>query len=273
MSLLENIIYGIVSGFTEFLPVSSHAHQILMQQMLGVEHTPFRSALIRLAVLLALLTACRTVFSRLRKERALAKRSRRNRIHELKGLYDIRLTRTAALPLLAGLLFSIATVSLGERLLLLAVILIVNGIIIIVPEYMRQANKDASAMTGLDGILIGLAGAFSALPGISRIGAVLSAATARGADKSHALNWALILSMPAIALLTAIDVVNVFISGFAIASFAVLIGYIICAAFAYIGARLGIALIRYLTFKTGFTGFAYYSWGMALFVFIFYLIT
>ena len=273
MSLLENILYGIVSGFTEFLPVSSHAHQLLLQRMLGVEHTPLKSCLIRLAVLLALLSACRTLFSRLRKERAIAKRSRQNRNRELKGLYDSRLTRTAALPMLAGLLFSVTTVSFSEHLLILAAFIIVNGVIIIIPEYMRQANKDASAMTGIDGILIGIAGALSALPGISRTGTILSVATARGADKSHALNWALMLSVPAILLLTAIDVVNIFTIGFGITSFGVLIGYIICAVFAYIGARLGIALVRYLTFKTGFSGFAYYSWGMALFVFILYLIT
>lgn len=274
MTLLQNILYGIISGITEFLPVSSHAHQSLLHRMLGTQNTvPFRSMLIRVAVLLALLTACRTMFSRLRKERLLAKRTRRGHAYELKGIYDIRLTSTATLPLLAGLLFSIVTVSLGEQPLILVLLLVVNGVIVLLPEHMRQANKDASAMTGLDGILIGIAGALSALPGISRMGAVLSVATMRGADKNHALNWALILSVPAIILSIAIDVVNIFIYGFTVASFSVLIGYMICAAFAYIGARLGIAFIRYLTFRTGFAGFAYYSWGMALFTFILYLIT
>ena len=274
MKLLQNILYGIISGITEFLPVSSAAHQTVLQQMLGEgSAVPFRSALIRIAVLIALLTACRTMFSRLQKERALAKRGRREHTYALKGIYDLRLTRTAALPLLAGLLFSVVTASLGEQHLLLAMILILNGIFIILPEYMPQANKDASQMTGLDGILIGAAGALSALPGISRMGAILSTATMRGADKHHALNWALMLSVPAIILSLVMDAVKVIMYGFAVTSFPVLIGYLVCAVFAYIGARLGIAFIRYLTFRTGFAGFAYYSWGMALFVFILYLIT
>lgn len=274
MSLLENILYGIVSGITEFLPVSSQAHQEMMHSIFGIDAVmPFRSILARLAVLLALFTACRAMFSRLRKEQALAKRSRRTHTYELKGLYDLRLVRTAALPLLAGLLVSVATKTLAANPIILALVLILNGIMIIVPEYMRQGNKEASAMTGFDGILIGVAGALSALPGISRVGAILSVSASRGADKNHALNWALLLSVPALLLFTILDLAELFIHGFGVVSLPILIGYIVCAVFAYIGARLGIAFIRYLTFRTGFTGFAYYSWGMALFAFILYLIT
>ncbi len=274
MTLLQNIIYGFISGITEFLPVSSHAHQSLLNRIFGADAAvPIKGLLMRIAVLLALLTACRSMISRLRKEKAMAKRSRRGHTYALKGLYDIRLIRTATLPLLAGLLFLFVTGEMSENLLILTLILIINGIIILLPEHMRQANKDARAMTGLDGILIGTAGALSAVPGISRIGAVLSAATMRGADRNHAMNWALILSIPAVLLMIIVDITKIVAYGFSIASFSIFIGYSICAVFAFIGARLGIVIIRYLTSRTGFAWFAYYSWGMALFTFILYLMT
>jgi len=274
MSFFQNILYGIISGITEFLPVSSQAHQSLMHRIFGAASVaPLRSIFIRIGLLLALLTACRAIIVRLRKEKALASRSRRSRITEMKGLYDLRLVRTASLPLLAGLLTVFFTGSTDFGLVILALILIANGVIILIPVYMPHGNKEAKSMTGLDAVLIGAAGALSALPGFSRMGAVLSVATARGADKNHALNWSLLLSIPAIVLTLFADVLNLFIYGAQGISFTVLLGYLLCAVFAFVGARMGIAFIRYLTFRTGFAGFAYYSWGMALFAFILYLIT
>ena len=274
MSILYNILHGIISGITEFLPVSLQAHQALMHRIFGIEAiAPLRSIFIRIGLLLALLTACRTIIMRLKKEKALASRPRRIRGTERKGLFDLRLVRTATLPLLAGLLAVFFTGTMDFDLIVLALILIVNGVIILYPAYMPQGNKDSSAMTGLDAILMGVSGALSALPGISRMGAVLSVATARGADKNHALNWALLLSIPAIVLTLIADIVNLFIFGVQGISFTVLLGCAICGVFAFIGGRMGIGLIRYLTFRTGFAGFAYYSWGMALFAFILYLIT
>lgn len=274
MSLLESILYGLISGFTEFLPVSSQAHQAIFMRLFGVDdRDPIRDLLVHIACILALFTGCRSMLSRLRRERRLAARGRRGRTYASRGLYDLRLVRTAAVPLMIGLLLYVSASRLEASLVYIALFFVLNGMILIVPEYMHRANKDARFMAGLDGILIGLSGALSAIPGISRIGAMRSYAAVRGADKQHALNWALMLSIPALLLFCGFDILRLFSLGTGTVSFPIVLGYILSALTAYCGGYFSIVFIRFLTVRTGFAGFAYYSWGAALFSLILYLIT
>lgn len=274
MSLFESLIYGLVSGLAEFLPVSSQGHQAIMLRLFGQDHRdPVRDILVHIGILLALLTACRSLFVHLRRENALSKRTRRkNRTYERKGIFDLRLIKTAAIPMLIGMLVYIAGRGLEFKPIQLALLFAVNGIILIVPEYMAHGNKDARSMTGWDGILMGLTSVFSSLPGISRVGTMSAIATARGADRQASLSWILALSMPALVMFVGFDIVNLFMQGFDPISFAIILGYIISAAAAFAGGYFGIVILRYLTVQVGYTGFAYYSWGAAMFSFVLYLI-
>lgn len=274
MSLFESILYGLVSGLAEFLPVSSQGHQAIMMRLFGLDHRdPVRDILVHIGILLALLTACRSLFSHLRREQALSKHiRRRNRTYERKGIYDLRLIKTAAVPMLVGMLVYIAVRGYEFRPIQLALFFVLNGIILIIPEYMAHGNKDARAMTGWDGILMGLSALIYSLPGVSRVGTMSAIVTARGADRQTALNWILALSMPALVMYIGFDIVNLIIQGFDPISFLVILGYILSAAAAFGGGYFGIVIIRYLTVQIGYTGFAYYSWGAAMFSFVLYLI-
>ena len=272
MSLLESIVYGLISGFSEFLPVSSLSHQTILMRLMGMsERDPIRGLIVHIAGILALLTACKSMFSKLRRERRLASSRRRGRSYAARGLYDLRLIRTAAIPLLICLLLTVSTVKLESNLVYIALFSVVNGIILIIPEYISHGNKDARFMSSFDGIMIGLCGALSVLPGISRIGTIQTYATIRGADKHHSLNWALLLSFPALILLSVLDVLQI-VTGAGPISIPILVSYLFCGISAYIAAYAGILFAQFLTVRTGFTGFAYYSLGVALFSMILYLI-
>ena len=66
MNWLESLLYGLVSGFAEFLPVSAAAHQALMKRLFGVDvQTGFLDFLVHAAVLAALCFSCRTIFAEL----------------------------------------------------------------------------------------------------------------------------------------------------------------------------------------------------------------
>lgn len=274
MTILESILYGLISGFAEFLPVSSQAHQAMFMKLTGLDaREPVRDLMVHIAVIMALFTGCRALFSRLHREKKLAARGRRGRTYASRGLYDLRLVRTATVPLLIGLLLYVSTSRFELSLVYMALFFALNGIILIVPEYMHRANKDGRSMTGLDGIIIGLCGALSALPGISRIGTMCAYASARGADKQHVLNWVLLLSIPALLLFCGFDVLQLFSAGISTVSVPIIFGYILSALAAYCGGYFSIILIRFLTVRTGFAGFAYYSWGVVLFSLILYLIT
>lgn len=128
-------------------------------------------------------------------------------------------------------------------------------------------------MTILDAFVFGIAGALSVFPGISRTGASLSYATMRGVDKQHALNWTLILSIPALLILCVFDIVGIVTTGGNPADFVSVLGYILSSIGAFTGAYLCLFFIRTLISRSNITVFAYYSWGVALLIFVLYLIS
>ena len=267
MNWIESLIYGLVSGFAEFLPVSSSAHQLLLEKLFGVEGSSnLQNLLVHLAALAVLCYSCRALLQEM-NNRPVAVRSGRRTVRKPP---DIRLVQTAAIPLLLGFLLYPTVNGWVRDMVLPTVFLIVNGVILFVPSRMMSGNKDARGMSGFDSILIGIGGILAVCPGISRVGSMLSVASARGADKQHALNWTLLLCVPALIVLIGFDVFSI-ISGGGAASGTGILGYIFSTVGAAVGGYSGIMLMRFLAVKAGFSGFAYYSWGAALFSFILYL--
>ena len=126
-------------------------------------------------------------------------------------------------------------------------------------------------MSPADGVLFGLSSALAIFPGISRIGIGVSVATARGASKESALHWALLLDLFAMIFVIGFDVMALISAGFGAFSISAMICYALACAAAFGGACAGIRMMRFLAFRVGISGFAYYCWGAALFAFLMYL--
>lgn len=275
MSLFASIIYGIVSGLTEIFPVSSQANQMVMRQLFGVaQKEPIRDLLVHIAVLVGVFLACRSMLAKIRREQILAYRMRRNpsQVHALKGVYDMRLVRTAAPIMLVGMLANLFFNNYYHNRFVFALTLLVNGALTLIPTYMHQGNKDARSMSGLDGMLIGLAAAFSAIPGISRSGAIMFMTLIREADKRNGVTWALLLTIPAMVVMILLDFIAMFTVGIGTVTLVTLAGYLLSAAFAFLGAYLAVLAVRMLISHSDYSGFAYYDFGLALFSFVLYLI-
>lgn len=273
MSVFESLIYGVVSGFSEFLPVSSQGQQALLLWLFGADYRePIRDLIVHIAVLISLLVACRPLMVRLRREQLISTRRRGRHTANRRGLYELRLIKTAAFPLIVGLFFYVVTREYETDPLRLILFFALNGLVLIVPEYIRHGNKDARFMTGWDGVLLGILGAVSVLPGLSRIGTMNAYTLARGADRQQSINWILLLSIPALIFFIGFDVYQLFTVTFGGINFSVILGYLLSGLSAFVGGYFSIILIRFLTVRTGFAGFAYYSWGMAAFTFVLYLI-
>lgn len=274
LNWFESLIYGLISGITEFLPLSSRAHQALMLKMFGASSAGnLLTLLVHLAVLLALFLECRHHIEQLRREQRLAAipKSRRKRQPNQMKLMELRVLKNALIPMMLGFLLYLNLRQLESDLLMVCVFLIINGVLLFLPQLVRNGNKDARSMTGFDSLLLGISGALSAFPGISRIGAVSSVAVARGVDKEHALNWAFLLSIPALVCFVGIDIFSVITGG--IGAFGILpaISCVLAVVTAYFGARFAIRAMRSFARRIGFSGFSYYCWGAALFSFIMYL--
>ena len=273
VSFIESILYGLVSGLAEFLPISSLGHQSLMLQLFGLSHRePLRDLWVHIAILLSLFAGCKTMFSNIRREQELLSSPRRRRTGDRRGTHELRLFKGAVIPLLIGLMFYLYTKRIEFVQIKLSILFILNGIFVITPEYIRQGNKDARFMTGLDAAIMGISGALSALPGISRVATVNFYAMLRGVSRNNALNWVFLLCAPALGLFIVFDIVNLFILPLGTITFLSIVYYLVSAFAAYLGGYLGIRIMRYLSVNTGYSVFAYYSWGAAMLLFALYLI-
>ena len=274
MSILKSIFFGLVMGLTRILPVSAGAHQQVLFRLFGVTQGALLSLLCHVGILAALYWDNRVLLARLSRERKLAAipPRRRKRPLDTQILLDGRLARTAAIFSGVGVL---AAIFLGtfDSLPILAGMLFLNGILVLLPQFLPTANKDSRSMTRLDGILMGLGGALGAVPGFSQTGGVLTAAVARGADRTKALNWSLLSAMGALVCLCVGDLYGAATQGVGTVSVTVLLGYLLSGGAAFLGAMAAMRMLRFLAVKQGFTGFAYYSFGASIFTLILYLIT
>ncbi len=270
---LQSLLYGVISGFAEFLPVSAEAHRILFQEITGIGQ---QAALYRLvaqtAAMLALLLACYPKIAKMRRERKLAAIPRKLRKRQLDGrlLLDLRLFRWG---FFSALILAASYPVLREfvpGMWLITALMFLNGLLIYLPDRFPQGNKDSRSFSALDGMILGLCSTLTLIPGISGIGCATTYGKLRGADGSYILDIALLLAIPVIAVMVVINGYFALSLGLAFSAILIL-KCIVCAAAAFIGAYYGIVLMRFLAVKVGFSGFAYYCWGVALFSFILYL--
>ena len=274
MNFWQNLLYGIVSGITEFTPVSSGGHQVLMRKLFGVSQAnPLLDLLVHLGLLMAVFASCRSVLlgyvghlraGRIHRSRRSAESARRT--------YDLRFLIPASVAMLLLLVFR----DFGNRLvndtLILCLFFLANGLVLYVVDHLPHGNKDSSRMSALDSILTGVLSGMSVLPGISRLGMSLSVAVGRGADKVHAYGWALSLCVPALILFIFLDLLGVITVAGISYSFVSLVGYVFAAVGAFAGGYLIIMLMRFMLVNTGFSGYALYCWGVSILTFILYLI-
>ena len=268
-SWLQLLLYGFISGFGEFLPVSAESHRVMLQLFYGGGND---AGLLRFCVhisaLLAVLLANRHLIGRIRREQKIAALPPRKRWRRPDAalLMLWRMIKISAIPLLLSFLLYGKGMEYQSVLWLHSLLLVINGAVLYLPQFMLRGNKDARAMSPWDAVLIGASSALSMLPGISRTGMAASVGMMRGCDRRYAVDYAVLLSVPALIVMSVLDL-------FAFGGGATL-GFGICVmvmAAAFAGGYLSVLALRFLSAKTGLAGFAYYSWGIALFMLILFL--
>lgn len=274
LTWLQNLILGMLSGIAEILPVSAQAHRLLFLKMFGLkdESAVFR-LMIHIATVLALHFSCRNHIVRIMRAQRLSKvpKKRRKRPLDLEGLSDFRLLLTTMIPLLPVFLLYSRTKTIVEKPILISLMLLINGLILYIPQYLPGCNKESGAMTRIDALLVGLGGAAGTVPGISCVGAAVSVAGVRGMEPKKALNLALLMNIPLNLGFAIFDLVDLLDKGGGNLSFGALLRAIFAGAAAFAGVILGVRLLRKITENLDYSIFGLYSWGMALLTFIFFL--
>lgn len=271
MNWLESLVYGLISGITEFLPISSFAHQRILLKLFGVNAAdPVQDLLVHLALLASLLIGCRNLIEQLRRGQHLRNNNRRG-VRGNSDVLELRFLKNAVLPLLIGYFVLLNCFKVGDGLIWITLFSFINALLLFIPSRMMQGNKDERSMSILDSVTVGLSGAFSVFPGISRIAAMLAAASARGIDRRKAVDWALLLSIPALMLLSVADIINIFSAAGRVQITGTVLGYIFSAIGAYAAGYAGVLLIRSIATNKDYSGFSFYALGVMLFSLFLYL--
>ena len=215
MTFLEQLIIAIVQGITEFLPISSSGHLILVPYITGSDDQgPLIDVAVHVGSLLAIIvyffkdvvTLARGGFASLGIGTAPAER----RLFWWIVLGTIPAV-VFGLAIKLGAFNSLAETWFGitvtdEDLMasirftdLIAVNLIIYGIALGIADWLGKETKRFEDMTARDGLVVGLAQALAIIPGTSRSGVTMTAARALGYERVEAARFSFLLSIPAVA--------------------------------------------------------------------------
>ena len=187
--MLEAIIWGFVQGVTEFLPISSDGHLVLVPAFLGIDPPDLAtSAVLHLGTLTAVLAYFRKDLA------AMAGFRRDPAARKLLTMIII-----GSLPAALALLVVDEVEKLQESITATAILLILTGVVLAVASRMRQGERRIDDVRPSDAVLIGFAQLLAVLPGISRSGMTISTGIARGFDQVEAARFSFLLGIPAVA--------------------------------------------------------------------------
>lgn len=272
--LLLNILYGLVAGFSQYTPVSASAHQALFPMLLKLDSwSPLLNLFVHGGTLGALLLLYWQQINHLYLEMRLASLPprRRKRPPDMEAVLDARVLMTAAVPALIGALLSLFLSGRPAGLLPLALLLLAGGVAVYLPDYLPGGNRRTRQMWPLEGVLLGLCAGCSVIPGISAMGLMLALGLLRKCDRRYILDMSLFICGIFLGGRVVTDLIGIVLSGFAGFSAGNLLACLLAGGAAFGGGIGAILTMRFLAVKTGFSGFAFYSWGLSLFSFILYL--
>jgi len=256
----QALVLGIVQGLTEFLPVSSSAHLVIVPWLFGWPDPGLTfDVALHVGTLAALLIYFRSDWLYLTMSAFRLLKGDTDDPDGRVALYIILATIPGAL---AGLLFE----DLADRLsspTVVATALIVLALALRAAELSGRREIDLGTMTVLDALAIGAAQTLAIVPGVSRSGITITAGLLRGMTRKAAAQYSFLLSAPIIAGAVAKKLFDIFAEGLPPdqeVPFAA--GTIVSALFGFITMA---ALLRYLQTRSTFI-FVYYRVALGILV-------
>lgn len=196
MDTLQAIILGFVEGFTEFLPISSTGHMIVVSQWLGMPQDSANKAfevIIQLAAILAVVAKYRDKFT----------------------LRHIELWKKVILAFIpvgvVGLLFY-KQIKAMFSVEIVAIMFIIGGIVFLVIE--RFYKEEAAHVTNVEdlsyrqALWIGVAQVFSLIPGTSRAGSTIVGGMLTGLNRTASAEFSFLLALPVMAAASGLDLLK-----------------------------------------------------------------
>jgi undecaprenyl-diphosphatase len=257
MNLLEVIILAIVQGITEWLPISSSGHLVLVQQYLGITASVFFDVILHLGTLLAVLVSFRKDIQEIL--RAVFQSGFKTEQGKL-GLYII----VGSIPTaIIGFLFQATFETFFSNLLVVGFAFIGTGVLLYLSKLQKNRNSDLNYARAL---LIGTAQGVALIPGISRSGSTISTGLLLKMKKEKAFQFSFLLFIPAVIGAALAEGVNEWNSSSVtyIDLTTVFLGIFITSLVSYFFLKLLLKVIV----KEKFHWFAYYCWALGFLIII-----
>ena len=198
MSWFEAVILGLVQGLTEFLPISSSAHILVLSQIFGWgDPGAAFTAVTQIGTELAVIIYFRRDIARIISTwgRSLVNPSLRSDHDAKMGWYVIIGTIPIAV---LGLVFADQIETVARNLWLTAAMLATFGLVLGACDALGSRTRSLQSLGARDAVLLGLAQALALIPGVSRSGATISMGLARGYTREAATRYAFLLAIPAV---------------------------------------------------------------------------
>jgi undecaprenyl-diphosphatase len=245
--VLSAIIWGLVQGITEFLPISSSGHLVIVPEFLaslGMDIDPPSlavSAVLHLGTLIAVLVYFRHDLLKVLRMRT-----------EPEGRTIALLVLVGTIPALIGLPLQGRLEAFQDDVTRVGYALIGSGVILVVGQSLANGSRRLMEGRVPDAVVVGIAQAFALIPGISRSGVTIAAGNGRGLEPTEAARFSFLLGIPAIAGAGLISLPEVLEAG----QFGAEV--VVALLFAALSGYLAIALLLAALRRVGLLPFAAY---------------
>ena len=210
MEYLKFILYGIIQGLTEFIPVSSTAHLKVISLFFGIDDPgPSLSAIIQIGSVLALFWYFRNDIFNLKTK--YSKSIYKYLFHD--SLFRSILIGTIPIILFGGFIKLFVPYFFDNILrsnLSIGIVSILMAIFMYIADSQKKGSINLKNHNFSDSFLIGLSQAFAVIPGVSRSGVTISTALISGWERGDAAKFSFLLGIPAISLASTVEFISAF---------------------------------------------------------------
>ena len=266
MTYWSAILLGIIQGLAEFLPISSSGHLSILQNLFHMSTTEnghlFFDVLLHLGTLISIcIVYWRDIVAMVREVFAFFRNTRlpaAQRQQELPAARMVLMIILATLPLFLILPINDKVEQLYYHTFFIGLMLILTGFLLFVADKMPKGTRTEKNMRVRDALIIGVCQAVATIPGLSRSGTTIAAGMATGLDRSFAVRFSFLMSLPAVLGANILTLKDAIEAGIDFSSVPVyLVGVVVAAVSGYASIRL----LRYVADKGRFGAFAYYCWA------------
>jgi len=263
MTIFQAIIYGAVQGLTEFLPISSTAHLILLPWAVGWPDPGLSfDVALHLGTLVALVLYFWTDWVALFTSATGILRGRTQAPDARMALMIVGATVPGAI---AGALFEHKVEDALRAPQVIAMMMIALALVLVVAEIIGRRKKSLDEISWSDAMTVGVAQALAIIPGVSRSGVTITAGLFRSMKRDTAARFSFYLSTPLIAGAVAKKTLDMLKEG---ATVEQLIPFIVGIIVSGIVGYLAIAfMLRYLQTRTTYV-FVWYRIALGIAVFL-----